>query len=310
MTEARPFRSQIVVGWIATAMSTALSCLWAFWGSIENFHEGWFYRALWRNVVLGLVQYLPWMFVPMVAALIALWRRAAGVAVHVLLAGLAFWLFSVGRSAGVVLIVLPLLALAIGYAYGRPVPVVWARRALVALPLVTAVASGAYPGWRVLTRPAVVDLSAHRLASNGVDLVWAPAGPGWPDVGFSWFEATRRCGALSADGLSLSSTPPHIWRLPSVDEAVRSQVWRGENAGGHWDPATHEARYRVMPDKEAPLWNRYSPVIYWWTADEVDRDNAYRVVYNGIVNSLPKRIRPGDLAYRCVKDAVEPRPAT
>jgi len=43
-------------------------------------------------------------------------------------------------------------------------------------------------------------------------------------------------------------------------------------------------------------------VIYWWTADEVDRDSAYRVVYTGIVNSLPKRIRPGDLAYRCVKE--------
>lgn len=303
---SHPSRSRGVVGWVAAATSTAFSCLWAFWGSIENFHEGWFYRQWWRNVALAFVQYLPWMFVPMVAALIALWRRAAGVASHVLLACLAFWLFGVGRSAGVLLIALPMLALAIGYAYGRPVPVEWARRMLVGLPLVTAVASGAYPGWRVLTRPAAVDLSAHRLTGNGVDLVWAPSGPGWPNGGVSWFEAKRLCAALSADGLSLSAAPANIWRLPTVDEAVRSQIWRGQNAGGHWDPATRNASYRVLPDKDAPLWNRYSQVIYWWTADEADAGHAYRVVYNGMVNALPKGIRPGDLACRCVREAPTP----
>ena len=69
-------------GWLAVGLSTALSGFWAVWGSIENFHEGWYYRELWRNIGLMLVQYLPWMFVPMLAGLLALWRRPAGLAAH------------------------------------------------------------------------------------------------------------------------------------------------------------------------------------------------------------------------------------
>ena len=44
------------------------------WGSTENFHEGWYYREWYRSVGLALVQYMPWTFLPMGAALAALWR--------------------------------------------------------------------------------------------------------------------------------------------------------------------------------------------------------------------------------------------
>jgi hypothetical protein len=66
-----------IVGWIAVTISTGLAALWAFWGSIENFHEGWYFREWWRNVGLALIQYLPWMFIPMLAALAAMWRPSA-----------------------------------------------------------------------------------------------------------------------------------------------------------------------------------------------------------------------------------------
>ncbi len=293
-------RARITAGWVAVMLSTGLSSLWAFWGSIENFHEGWYFPELWRNLGLMLVQYLPWMFIPMVAGLLALWRPLLGVVTHAALAGGAFWLFGV-RGAGGRLIAVPLILLGALYGYGRPLPVKWARRVLVALPLVTAFASGAYPGWRVLTRPTTVDLSMRQIRGNGVDLVWAPAGPGWDNSGFSWFEAKRRCDYLTADGKTLSATRQREWRLPTVEEVVQTMLWRGQNAGGQWDPGTRRARYRTMPDKEAPLWNPYSPVIYWWTADEADADRAYRVAYNGQVHAMRKSWAAGYMACRCVK---------
>lgn len=293
-------RPRRIVGWIGVVLSSALSSFWAFWGSIENFHEGWYYRELWRNVGLMAIQYLPWMFIPMVAGLLGLWRPTLGVLAHVALAIGVFLLFEVGEVGGL-LIGVPVLLLAGLYGYGRPVPVTWARRMLIGVPLLTAVVSGAYPGWRVLTRPETVDPSMRHISGNGVDLVWAPAGPGWDETGFTWFEATRRCEYLTADGRALAATPQHIWRLPTVDETVRTMIWRGQNAGGTWNGSVGRASFRVMPDKEAPLWNRYSQVIYWWTADEADADRAYRVAYNGYVSRMNKNVGAGYLACRCVK---------
>jgi hypothetical protein len=300
--------SRTAIGWLAVGLSTFFSAFWAYWGSIENFHEGWYYRELWRNVGLALVQYLPWMFVLMGAGLVALWRRWLGVVTHLALAVLALWFFG-AQGAAAIWIAAPLTALAALHGLGRAEPRRWARRLLIGIPLVTALVSGAYPGWRVFTRPATVDLSMHRFADNGVDLLWAPAGPGWDTHGFSWFEATRRCDYLAADGTSLADTPQHIWRLPTAAEAVGSMIYRGQNAGGTWDEATHTARFRVMPDKEAPLWNPYSQVIYWWAADEdaSDTSRAYRVVYNGTVNTLKKRFGAAYIACRCVKTPVAPR---
>ena len=47
-----------IVGWIAVGLSTAITCVWAFWGIIENFHEGWYYESWLSNVGLMFVQYL------------------------------------------------------------------------------------------------------------------------------------------------------------------------------------------------------------------------------------------------------------
>jgi hypothetical protein len=290
----------VAAGWSAVIFSTILSGFWAFWGSIENFHEGWYFPELWRNLGLMLVQYAPWMFVPMLAGLLALWRPLLGSAAHVLFAAGAFWLFGF-RAVGGWLLATPVLLLSALYAYGRPIPLRLARSVLIALPLATAVVSGAYPGWRVMTRPSAVDLSMRQIGGNGVNLVWAPGGPGWDNSGFSWFEAVRRCDHLTVDGTALAASPQGEWRLPTVNEVVRTMRWRGQNAEGTWDPGARRATYRVMPDKEAPLWNPYSQVIYWWTADEADLDRAYRIAYNGQAHAIPKRSGQGYMACRCVK---------
>jgi hypothetical protein len=288
-------------GWVAVLLSTTLSAVWAFWGSIENFHEGWYYRELSRNLLLASVQYLPWMFLPMVAALLALWRPWIGLLAHFVLAAGAIARFGTHPPAGLLLIALPLAVLGILYAYGRPTPARLARCALIFVPLATVMVSGAYPGWRAITRPKTVDSSMRAIAGNGVALTWAPAGPGFNHLGLSWVAAKNTCAALTEDGQSLASTPLNIWRLPTVDEAVRTMSFRGRNAGGTWDAATETAHFDVMPDKEAPLWDPFSQVIYWWTSDEVDVDRAYRVVYNGQVTPLLKRISPAYLSCRCVK---------
>jgi hypothetical protein len=290
-----------VVGWLAVASSTALATMWAVWGSIENFHEGWYYRELWRNLALAAVQYLPWMFVPMLAGLVALWRPWLGVAAHLTLAAAAVWRFGMRPPAGFLLIAVPLVALAGLYAYGRPVPVSRARRLLLLIPLAAAVLSGAQPGWRAMTRPATVDPSMREIAGNGVRLVWAPRGPGWNRPGLSWAAARDTCARLTPDGLTLATTRG-IWRLPTVDEAVRTMTWRGANAGGVWHAAAGTASFDRMPDKEAPLWDPFSQVIYWWTSDEVDAAHAYRVVYNGLVTPLVKTIKPAYLSCRCVRE--------
>ena len=297
-------RSRLWAGWLAVVLSTSLSSFWAFWGSIENFHEGWYFPSVLRNVGLKLVQYLPWMLLPMAAAVLGLWRPVAGVVAHGVMAGAAIWLFGL-RGVGGWLLGVPLLMLAMLWGYGRPAPVRWARWILVGLPVVTWFASGAYPAWVVFTRPSTVDLSMRRIDGNRVALVWAPAGPGWAESGVSWFEARKRCGLLAADGRALAGAAQAMWRTPTVDEAARTMRWRGTNAGGTWDSASRRAHYVRIPDKEAPLWNPHSPIIYWWTADETDANRAYRIAYNGQVVAMRKTARQGTLGFRCVKDASQ-----
>ena len=55
--------------------------------------------------------------------------------------------------------------------------------------------------------------------------------------------------------------PQDVWRMPTVDELVRSLVRRGENAGCAWDGEQKRAACRVAPDKEMPLWATDEPPI-------------------------------------------------
>lgn len=124
-------RFEHVAGWIAIAFSTVIAAFWAFWGSIENFHEGWYYREWWRNVGLALIQDLPWMFVPIAGALAALWRRWIGVAAHIAMALGALQLFGYRWPVGAALIAAPMVLLAILYGVGRPRPAPAGRRRVV-----------------------------------------------------------------------------------------------------------------------------------------------------------------------------------
>ena len=297
---ARSAMTRQVLGWAAVSISTAFACLWAFWGSIENFHEAWYYPSIWRNIGLMFVQYLsPMLFVLLVSVLALRWPPLA---VPLLTVGAiaGAWYFSTPSHAAIVLIAFPLAFLGVLYHFGRPQPRRWAWKCVIGLPLLTAVVCGAYPGWRATHRFDDGNYGMRRIEGNGVTLIWSPEGPGWPTRGVSWHEAMRSCTYLSADGRSLEELPQNVWRLPTIDEAVRSMVFRGANAGGTWDPLGHRAQYRVMPDKDSPIWKVHSQVIYWWTSTEVDEIRADYITDNGYVLAVPKRFMPGSLAYRCV----------
>jgi hypothetical protein len=198
----------------------------------------------------------------------------------------------------------------------------WFRRNIpyllaIGLPLLVTTAFSVYWLPIVLGRVDDGDRGARTIEGNGVALVWAPAGPGWYEHHYSWNEiafygvppvgfgekpgyedrdatledmnTTGLPCYLGEDGLTIMNEPQYIWRMPTVDEIVRSLVRHGENAGCTWDGKSERADCRVLPDKETPLWAPDWSPIYYWAADEYDEHEAYYVSFNGRgINHQPK----------------------
>lgn len=76
----------------------------------------------------------------------------------------------------------------------------------------------------------------------------------------------------------------------------------GQNGGGKWEMDSQTATYMLTPDKESPLWNVHSQVIYWWTGTEIDASRAYMIAYYGRVWPRDKRFAPDYFAFRCVRN--------
>jgi hypothetical protein len=233
--------------------------------------------------------------------LVAIYWPRAGAGLHGMLALGVAWFFGGLTNPVTLLLMLPLVGLGALYWYGRPRPRKVATSLAIGLPLLVLIVSGVGPALRVSQRLDDGNFQARLVQGNGLALVWAPDGPGWPREGANWVEARRVCEHLSQDGLTLAPEAQHIWRLPAVDEAVRSLARHGQNSGGVWDAESAEATYETTPDKESPLWDVHSQVIYWWTATEADSDRAYIIVYDGEVWPRPKDFGPAYLGFRCAK---------
>lgn len=306
------FKRQQVLGWLAALISTAIAGFWAVWGAIENFHEGWYLTSLWQNLALMFGQYLmPMLIFVLIGAVSVRWPRA-GAALHLVAALFTAWFFGLHHSAPLLFIVTPLSLLALLYWFGQPEPRRWALRLVAGLPVLIALGCMVEPIWRVSGRVNDGNFGARLVEGNGVSLIWAPAGPGWPlnldqargTEAMTWSKAKERCQYLNAEGTALASAPQNIWRLPTIDEAVRSAARHGQNAGGVWDAEKQQAKYKIRPDKETPLWNPHSMVIYWWTDSELDEQRAWMIVYHGEVFPRSKRFAPAYFTFRCVKPPV------
>ena len=116
-----------ICGWTAASISTLVAAFWGFWGSIENFHEGWYFSSVWRNLVLMLVQYLsPMLVVVGLSAIAIRWQRAALPIFGTVAVAAAF--FFHGAAAPIELIALPALIVGALYHFGSPEPRRWALR--------------------------------------------------------------------------------------------------------------------------------------------------------------------------------------
>ncbi len=217
----------------------------------------------------------------------------------------------------------------------------WVRHArwlaVVGLPLLVALVISAVQVPQILMRLDDGNRGARTIEGNGVRLVWAPAGPGWnwqqpwggypswdslafygvPPVGLKTARQTGSrhataadmartglCGYLSADGTTLLDEPPRIWRMPTIDEFVRSLNKRGAHAGCVWSGARGPSACRAQPQKETPLWAPDQQPIYMWTSEH-SADEAWYVNYLGFVSYQPKGFGNPRHGYRCVKD-VQP----
>jgi len=284
-----------IAGWVALGLSIVITCFWALWGILETFHEGWYHESLLSNLGLMFVQYLSPMLIFMGVTLISIFWPRFGGGLHIIFALLVVWFFQAFSNAATFLIILPLIGLGLLYWFGHPRPRQIAVSLAIGFPLLTLTIFGIEPALRVSQRLDDGNIQARLVLGNGVNLIWAPDGSGWPRTGTDWYEAQQLCQYLDEDGLTLAPVPKHIWRLPTVDEAVRSMARHGQNSGGVW------ATYKTTPDKESPLWNTHSQVIYWWTATEVDEEQTYIIVYDGKVWPRAKHFGPAYLGFRCVK---------
>ena len=158
-----------VAGWIAVGISTAISCFWAFWGVIENFHEGWYAEFLLSNLGLMFVQYLSPMLIFMGVTLISIyWPRLGGV-LHGIIALIAVWFFHAFTNPAMFMLIVPLVGIGALYWFGRPQPRKIAVSLVVGLPILTLIISGIEPVLRVSQRVDDGVLQARMVSGNGVE---------------------------------------------------------------------------------------------------------------------------------------------
>ncbi|MDD5603050.1 MAG: DUF1566 domain-containing protein, partial [Eubacteriales bacterium] len=142
-----------IAGWIGVGITLTISGIWAYWGAIENFHEGWYSESLWANIGMMLFQYLLFTFIFVILAVIALKWRKIGLFLHIAVAGFCIWFFS-GASFSVLglLIVMPIIGLGLIYFFGEPKPKKWAYGLLVCVPLIIIISVSVPSGIKVSRR--------------------------------------------------------------------------------------------------------------------------------------------------------------
>lgn len=334
-----------VPGRIAAGLMMLTTSLWTFWGIAELYYEGWglpFPQPLAYLVPAALCLGI---------SLLALrWPRPGGWIL--VLGGAAFttWWWGMARrrwgsmTLGGILGMIPVSALLMLIGWLFLLEARYRRQtgsAGIGQRAVFALTVG-FPVFIILVI-TLIELppllrryddggrGLRRITAPGVDLLWAPQGPGWnwqqtwggyppwnalalygkPPVGLDGksnltatmedMQTTGLCAYLSADGSNLLETPPYLWRMPTVDELIRSLTRNGQSANCVWNGGLGQAVCALPPDKETPLWDPLAPPIYYWAQDEFTAEQAYYINYRGVVSAQPKDFGNPRHGYRCVR---------
>lgn len=295
-------KASAVRGLLGVIVALGISGLWSFWGAIECFHEGWYYHSLVDNLRLALVQYWCWPIAFSGLAALSIAKPKIGASLFVAIGLLTnAVLFHFQNMAGFDLMLLPCLLLAALFGFGsvpRPKLAVWI---VVSLPLLVMIVISLPLLIKVSNRVTVIRNEPLVWATGVETLVWAPPGPGWPDKGVTYANAQWICDHLSYDGRTISAKRLQFWRLPSIHEAEHAMTRHGKMAGCDYSGKPGWQPCQIQPDKEAPIWNPFSQVIYWWTASDDDRGDNLRISYNGYVLPVQKRLT-GYTAFRAVRE--------
>ena len=197
-------KRQLILGWIAVAIVIVIASFWAYWGGIENFHEGWYSKSIWENILMMLVQYWSLTLVFIIIGLIGI-RFPIGSLPLCIVIGIAAAIFLSGASFSLVwvMIVMPLTGLGLLFFFGRAKPRRLAYTLVYALPIIILIITNTFGMVRVSKRIDDGDYGQRRVETSSVCLIWAPRGPGWPDNGVSYYEAKEICAHLNEDGTEI-----------------------------------------------------------------------------------------------------------
>jgi len=178
--------------------------------------------------------------------------------------------------------------------------------------------AGEGPGWLASRdRPVMfegrryVGLSWNEIALFGMEPLGFEGkrfGPGYDGTPGSVRNATveefRRYNMfrfIDPEGRRLTRTLHDAWRLPGAAELVAVLQYRGACAGGRFDPAAGRAWYERTPDKDAPIWDPGTEVVYYWTATEAGPDTALDLSYSGRVRPVLKTSAQDYRGFRAVR---------
>jgi len=176
-----------MLGWLTVGIATILSSLWAFIGAYESFHEGWYFESLPENLVLtGKYLGLPLILVGLATAALRL-PRVGGILCP--LFGIGYWVWALATRKSpsfnfavvFVLVTLPLIVLGILFWLGQPRLSRRAYAITILLPALVVAGFAAEPFTRIAGRIDDGNRGMRIVQGNGLKLIWAPQGPGWPN---------------------------------------------------------------------------------------------------------------------------------
>ena len=207
-----------------------LSGFWSFWGIIENFHEGWYFISIWKNIFLMFIQYLSITIILTILALISIkWHKIGGILWMFGWLGFSYFIFfggnipfTFGRLLIWLPVTIPLVLIGLSFYFYEIKNKKTAYILIISIPLLIIFTLGIPNLLRVNKRYNDHNFRLRIVKGNRVKLAWAPKGPGFPEKGVNWFEAMRRCLYLSEQGDKLLKEEQNIWRLSTREEIVKS----------------------------------------------------------------------------------------